>query len=215
MRHASGHSTAVPLEVLARSGSGFDRAPHSGYEIGEEISHGANARIYRALRLRDGQSVVLKIHTEDANENKRARRNRNEQEILQAINSLRVIRCYGAEQFAGSTVLVMEDIGDRSVCDLMANGPLPLEQALTYGCWIAEGLNDIHALDIIHKDISPGNIIVNENNQALKIIDFGQATVLAREQQALVNPGILAGTLAYMSPEQTGRMNRTIDYRSD
>jgi len=188
---------------------------HGKYQIIEEINNSTNARIYRALRVSDGRSVILKIHQENFAGRENFNRNRNELEIVQAINGSRVIRCFGSEQFSDSTMLVMEDIGGRSLCDLMKDGLLSMAQTLLYGSWIAEGLDQIHSSSIIHKDISPHNIIVNEKTRELKIIDFDHSMILSREQQLLVNPSILAGTLAYMSPEQTGRMNRTIDYRSD
>ena len=76
-------------------------------------------------------------------------------------------------------------------------------------------LGEIHAANIIHKDINPSNIVFNPATEQLKIIDFGISTILTRENPALKNPNVLEGTLAYISPEQTGRMNRSLDYRSD
>jgi serine/threonine protein kinase len=80
---------------------------------------------------------------------------------------------------------------------------------------VAEILGAIHAGNIIHKDINPSNIVYNPATGQVKIIDFGISTVLSRENPTLSNPNVLEGTLAYMSPEQTGRMNRAIDYRTD
>ncbi len=80
---------------------------------------------------------------------------------------------------------------------------------------MAEILGAIHAGNIIHKDINPSNIVYNPETGQVKIIDFGISTVLSRENPTLSNPNVLEGTLAYMSPEQTGRMNRAIDYRTD
>ena len=182
------------------------------YQIAEEINKSTGARIYRALRMNDGQPVILKVHQQDSAGRDNFNRNRNELEIIQAINSTRVIRCFGSEQFADSTMLVMEDIGGRSLGDLTKDGPLSVGRALLYGSRIAEGLNEIHSSNIIHKDINPDNIIVNEKNDDLKIIDFGHSTILSREQQPLVNPGILSGTLAYMSPEQTRPINPSIHH---
>jgi predicted ATPase/GAF domain-containing protein len=76
-------------------------------------------------------------------------------------------------------------------------------------------LGEIHAGNIIHKDINPSNIILHPETGQVKIIDFGLSTVLTRESTTLKSPNVLEGTLAYMSPEQTGRMNRSLDYRTD
>ena len=79
---------------------------------------------------------------------------------------------------------------------------------------IVEALGEIHKLNIIHKDINPQNILVTKNNE-VKIIDFEISSKYSLKTQNLGNPEALEGTLNYISPEQTGRMNRTLDYRSD
>jgi serine/threonine protein kinase len=86
---------------------------------------------------------------------------------------------------------------------------------LNYVIQLTEALGHLHTHQIIHKDIKPKNIIVNPKIGIVKITDFGIATQLSRETQQVSNPELLEGTLAYMSPEQTGRMNRAIDYRTD
>jgi len=73
----------------------------------------------------------------------------------------------------------------------------------------------IHHAQVIHKDLHPGNIIINPNTLSVQIIDFGLASLLSREQPALTPPDSIEGVLSYISPEQTGRMNRSLDYRSD
>ncbi|MCG8365032.1 MAG: serine/threonine-protein kinase PknK, partial [Pseudanabaenales cyanobacterium] len=90
-----------------------------------------------------------------------------------------------------------------------------LEQFFPLAIQIARILGEIHAAQIIHKDINPGNIVFNPVTGIVKIIDFSIATQLNRETPVLKSPSVLEGTLAYLSPEQTGRMNRSLDYRSD
>ncbi|OQW94101.1 MAG: hypothetical protein BWK79_07645 [Beggiatoa sp. IS2] len=80
---------------------------------------------------------------------------------------------------------------------------------------LADSLGHLHAAQIIYKDLNPSNVIWQPQTQCLKIIDFGIATRLPRELATLKNPTQLEGTLAYLSPEQTGRMNRSLDYRTD
>lgn len=84
-------------------------------------------------------------------------------------------------------------------------------------CTTVRGLADIHAAGVIHKDLNPSNIIVNTNSGALNIIDFGIASYRQSsiEESPAVAPRFLQGTLQYIAPEQTGRMNRRIDYRTD
>ncbi len=90
-----------------------------------------------------------------------------------------------------------------------------LSEFLNIAIQTAEILGQIHAANIIHKDINPANIIFNQKTGEIQIIDFGISTLLTRENPKIKNPHILEGTLAYISPEQTGRMNRFLDYRTD
>ncbi|MDM8565645.1 serine/threonine-protein kinase PknK [Candidatus Halobeggiatoa sp. HSG11] len=103
----------------------------------------------------------------------------------------------------------------ESLKQLIANRSLTIKEFLPLAIQIADNLGHIHVANIIHKDINPSNIIVNTKTQQLKIIDFGIASHLPRENPTLKNPKQLEGALPYLSPEQTGRINRSIDYRTD
>src|SRR6185436_1158448 len=74
---------------------------------------------------------------------------------------------------------------------------------------------DVHTAGIIHKDVTPGNIVYNAVSGQAQLIDFDVATALRTERHDFVSPGSLEGTLRYMAPEQTGRMNRVTDSRAD
>ncbi|WP_445241875.1 ATP-binding protein [Microcoleus vaginatus] len=93
--------------------------------------------------------------------------------------------------------------------------PLALPEFLHLAIQITEALGKVHQKKVIHKDINPSNIVLNPQTGQLKIIDFGLSTILSQENTTLKSPHLLEGTLAYISPEQTGRMNRAIDYRTD
>ena len=80
---------------------------------------------------------------------------------------------------------------------------------------LAVALGQLHGRGLIHKDIKPANVLVNDATGQVWLLGFGIASPLPRERQAPAPPEIIAGTLAYMAPEQTGRMNRSIDSRSD
>lgn len=80
---------------------------------------------------------------------------------------------------------------------------------------IIDILGKVHAVGVIHKDINPGNIILNQDTGVVKIIDFGISTRFHHTNPAFKSPRVLEGTLAYLSPELTGRMNRLLDYRTD
>lgn len=112
--------------------------------------------------------------------------------------------------------IFIEDFNAISIADYLKQiNSLPLQDFFLIALSVAQGIEDIHNKNLIHKDINPSNILINHDHKIIKIIDFGLATKLSREHPTLKNPTHLEGTLAYISPEQTGRMNRTLDYRSD
>ena len=90
-----------------------------------------------------------------------------------------------------------------------------LKEFLQIAIALCNTLDILYRERIIHKDIKPANIFINPETKQVKLIDFSIASLLPRETQTLINPNVLEGTLAYISPEQTGRMNRGIDYRTD
>jgi PAS domain S-box-containing protein len=97
----------------------------------------------------------------------------------------------------------------------VAAGPLPLLTALRLASELAGVVGELHRRGIIHKDLNPHTVMVNPDRTRITLLDFGIATRLATEQQPPTHPHLLEGTIAYLSPEQTGRMNRDVDYRSD
>ncbi|MBE9184432.1 AAA family ATPase [Microcoleus sp. LEGE 07076] len=110
-----------------------------------------------------------------------------------------------------------QSAADRTTVTAAATAPyqLPIDQFLNIAIQLAKGLVFLHQNKIIHKDIKPANVIINSETNKVKIADFSIASRLNKETPQLKNPDRLEGTLAYMSPEQTGRMNRGVDYRSD
>jgi serine/threonine protein kinase len=112
------------------------------------------------------------------------------------------------------TVLVLEDNGGEPL-DRLLVAPLQVGHFLHLAITIAGTLGKVHRRGLIHKDIKPANILVNRTTGAVKLTGFGIASRLTRERPAPAPPEFIAGTLAYMAPEQTGRMNRSVDSRSD
>src|SRR6476646_3721193 len=110
--------------------------------------------------------------------------------------------------------LVLEDPGGTPL-DRLLGRPLDVSHFLRIAIPLAGALRHMHERGLIHTDIKPANILVNGATGAVKFTGFGIASRLARERQAPEPPETIAGTLAYMAPEQTGRMNRSIDCRSD
>jgi PAS domain S-box-containing protein len=113
------------------------------------------------------------------------------------------------------TMLVLEDPGGEPLDQLLGGPMIELGSFLLLAIGIAAALEAVHRRGLVHKDIKPSNILVNQANGQVWLTGFGIASRLPRERQAPEPPEFIAGTLAYMAPEQTGRMNRSIDARSD
>src|SRR5690606_16965712 len=132
---------------------------------------------------------------------------KHEFEIARRLSVSSVIRVYALERHKGLPVVVFEDFGGDSLNNIARQRRLPLAEVLRIAIEIAKGLQEIHAANIIHKDINPSNVVYNPATGVVKIIDFGISTYLMREQAALASPQVFEGSLPYISPEQTGRMN--------
>src|SRR6266851_870146 len=113
----------------------------------------------------------------------------------------------------GNAALVLDDSGDEPL-DLILSRPLELTRFLRLAIGLATALGQVHRHGLIHKDIKPANVLVDAAGN-VRLTGFGIASRFTRERQAPAPPEVIAGTLAYMAPEQTGRMNRSIDSRSD
>jgi PAS domain S-box-containing protein len=114
----------------------------------------------------------------------------------------------------GQTVLVLEDTGGQ-LLGMLLETPMEVGRFLRIAVGVAAALGKVHQHGLVHKDIKPSNILVNSSSGEVQLTGFGIASRLPRERQAPDPPEIIAGTLAYMAPEQTGRMNRSVDSRSD
>ncbi len=112
------------------------------------------------------------------------------------------------------TVLVLEDPGGVPLDQLLGQ-PLDLAFSLRLAISLSTAIDHLHQRGIIHKDIKPANVLVNSVTGQCWLMGFGIASRLPRERQSPEPPEFVGGTLAYMAPEQTGRMNRSIDSRSD
>ena len=185
-----------------------------GYTITDKLFESSRSLVFRALRERDGQHVVIKILQEDYLSRMEIARYRHEFEISRRIISQRVVSALSLEEYQGSPMIVFEDFGGRSLAACPVQS-MNMTGRLEIAIAIASAIGDVHSHKVIHKDINPSNIIFNEKSGILKLTDFGLSTILLKEQAVPLGAGVLEGSLSYMSPEQTGRMNRSVDYRSD
>ncbi len=187
----------------------------AGYDLGDKLHQGMRSVIYRGRRQSDGLSVIVKgLHSEHPSREDLAQLRR-EYEITRALDAADVIKVHSIERDGVGVALIVEDCEAISLRAHLGGAALPVGEALRIAVRLAAALGAVHAQGIIHKDINPSNIVINPQSGALKIIDFGIATALSRQSPGVREPDLLEGTLAYISPEQTGRMNRVIDSRAD
>jgi predicted ATPase len=186
-----------------------------GYEIHEPVDEGARTIAYRGVRLGDRAPVVLKFLRAEYPTPDQIARLRNEYEITQLIDHPFVARALEFSQQNQRHYLVFDEYPGVPLHALPRADPPNLQSTLSLFLQILEGLGAIHQEGIVHKDLNPGNILVAPDRSSVKIIDFGIASRVGRETQDVVAPNALEGTLGYIAPEQTGRINRPVDYRSD
>src|SRR5262249_54201311 len=137
-----------------------------------------------------------------------------EYELKDELDATWAVRPLELVRDAGRTMLVLEDAGDEPL-EALLGAPIEVGRFLCLAIGLAAAVGKLHQRGLVHKDIKPTNILVNGAAGEVRLTGFGIASRLPRERQSPHPPETIAGTLAYMAPEQTGRMNRSIDSRSD
>lgn len=188
-----------------------------GYSDTRLISSSDEHNVFRAAKNNIPAKVILKTPNSQYPSPNSIQKLHREFEILNKIDSDHVIKAISlihkdAEKLY---LLELEDINAITLAEYAQTHSISLGQILSIAEQIAQALFSIHQKNIIHKNINPNNIIVVPETGLVKLIDFSIASQLSRETPYVTNPNLLEGTLPYSSPEQTGRMNRTLDYRSD
>jgi serine/threonine protein kinase len=185
------------------------------YQITETVYLGSRTLVYRAVRIDDKFPVVIKLLKRQYPTFSELVQFRNQYTIAKNLEIPGIIKPYNLEPYQNGYALVMEDFGGISLERFTLEKPLTLEQFLLIAIQLADTLQQLHQYGVIHKDIKPANILIQAETLEVKLIDFSISSLLPKETPEIENPNVLEGTLAYLSPEQTGRMNRGIDYRSD
>jgi PAS domain S-box-containing protein len=187
-----------------------------GYSIKEELYNGSRTLVYRAIRDLNEKPVVIKLLKNPYPNFNELLQFRNQYTIAKNLDIPGIVDVYSLEAYQNSYALVMEDFGGVSLQEYIKTVNITsVKDLLSIGVQITDILHNLHQNHVIHKDIKPANILINPETKEVKLIDFSIASLLPKETQEIKNPNGLEGTLAYISPEQTGRMNRGIDYRSD
>lgn len=188
-----------------------------GYSITSKVNEGSSTIIFRAIATETGQSVVLKIPKGEYPTPRELATLRQEYLLLRNIDIIGVVKTFGLERYGNGLALILEDLRGQTLAALTRSQQLSVEQKLQIAIQIVDILKSIHKVGIIHRDIKPQNLIVDQTTSGLQVhlIDFGSAAQSSQASKSAIAVPLPEASLAYTSPEQTGRMNRLIDYRTD
>jgi serine/threonine-protein kinase len=194
------------------------------YQVTAKIGEGGMGEVYRARDTKLDRDVALKVLPEAfTSDPDRLARFEREAKVLASLNHPNIGHIYGLEEAEGTRALVLELIEGPTLADRIAQGPIPIDEALPIAKQIAEALEAAHEAGVIHRDLKPANIKVREDG-TVKVLDFGLAKALDTTPEgdpslsptltaAATQMGVIMGTAAYMSPEQAA--GKTADKRSD
>jgi predicted ATPase/signal transduction histidine kinase len=185
-----------------------------GYTLRGAIKTTGANRLFQAVSDAEGTSLVLKTPIASGLEPQALERYRREFSILERLRDVRgVARAHACELLQDRPVLLLEAVEGEDLSELVGR-PFEVVRALELTLSLASTLGEVHRRGVIHKDIKPANVVVTPSGDT-RLIDFGAATLQLVEHVEAAPASLIEGTLAYMSPEQTGRMNRSVDHRTD
>jgi PAS domain S-box-containing protein len=183
-----------------------------GFGRTEAVSESGDVALYRSRR--GDETVLLKSPRSARPSPATLDRLRHEAVLATHLDGGFALHPLGLEQLGDTTVLVLEDFAGQPL-DALPHRPMPPETFLPLAIKLASALEALHQRQLIHKDLKPAHILVGPDAADVRLTGFGIASLLPREQQGVWHRDQVEGTLAYMSPEQTGRTNRLIDRRTD
>lgn len=182
-----------------------------GYRVLRQLYKGNRTIVYQGLRTGDQKPVTIKTLRPEHLSPENIEILRHENETAGSLDVEGVVRAYSLENSPSGPALILEDFGGIALKSLITPQGLPLDFFLDIAIQAAQILSDLHQRQFIHKHIRPSSVIVNPDTRQVKITCFGMSSLPENEHSS----DLSGGNLPYMSPEQTGRMNRTIDYRTD
>lgn len=189
-----------------------------GYDIGSVLYRSGGRVVYRASRLTDGTAVAVETLDAEYPDRQQVAVIRREGSIAQRLVEVDGVRKIHAVLPHGSgNLALVGELYETSLKTHLAQSAdgLPLAESLDIALRLARTLGGIHAHDIVHKALTPADVLFDPASGAIALAGFGIASELDQERQAVQMSRHLEGPLPYISPEQTGRMNRDLDYRSD
>ena len=185
------------------------------YILSEQIHETRNSIIYRGHKENETQPFIIKLLKTTYPTPSEIARFKQEYNLVRKLDIQNIIKIFDLVEYDNKYALIEEDFGGKSLKATLKAKNLELKSFLQISSKVSQTLGLIHKNNIIHLDIKPDNILINMEKGEVKITDFGISAVLTHANDELYNPDVIEGTLSYMSPEQTGRMNRGVDYRTD
>jgi len=186
------------------------------YAISKVIYHSRSSIVFKAVNIETEENVIIKQLSGEFNNTVSTAKNlKDEYTLLKKNENEYVVKTYEFVKLDNIFSIIMEDFGGISLKKYTKNNKLESGELLDIATKITACLGYLHNNHVIHKDINPSNIIYNSDTKKIKLIDFGIASGFSYETMQALHPAKLQGTLPYVSPEQTGRMNRPLDYRTD
>ena len=193
------------------------------YEILSPLGAGGMGEVYRARDTRLARDVAVKVLPESlAVDQERLKRFEKEARSASALNHPNIVTIYDIGSESGVSYIAMEVVEGVTLRELLAGGPLPIKKLLQIAPQVAEGLARAHEAGIVHRDLKPENVMVKKDG-LVKVLDFGLAKLSSTgsgsdEASQLptmtgTQPGVVVGTVSYMSPEQAS--GQIVDFRSD
>ncbi|PSL11731.1 PAS domain S-box-containing protein [Marinobacterium halophilum] len=190
------------------------KAPE-GYRIYRQLHRSNDCRISRAVRLKDGRDVVIKQLNRNQCSRDRLSRFQHEYDILSRLRIRGIMEPLDLLTLESGPAAIYIDSGSLPLRQLIVEQKLEWPQWLAIAIRISNLLGRLHEAGITHKQISPDHLLLNPDTGMVELIGFSRSTGLSREQANWHTPDLSQEGLAYIAPEQTGRINRSIDYRSD
>lgn len=187
-----------------------------GYEDIRLVHEGVHSLEYSATRAEDSKPVRIKTHKSAQPRASEISLLYHEYELSKDLHSPHILQVYALIEEANQYALIKEDIHGITLKEYLRKNPITdLSSFLAVAKQLLAAVNELQQLGIIHKDIKPRNFVVDPEARSIKLTQFAFAANIPRETQDAAPPDKLEGSLAYMAPEQTGRMNMNIDYRAD
>lgn len=187
----------------------------AGYIIHAKMRHNHNIDTYYAQRQKDKRKVLLKIPGNDAAPSENFAILQHEFHLLKMIETPAIIKAYDFLQNTSVPALVLEGVRGELLSSYIAANPLQLDDFFNLSLQLVDIIGELHQRNIIHKQIKPSNIVIDPKRFSLKLVDLSASIKLTEESFNYLNLSEFKDSLAYISPEQTGRINRPVDYRTD